>query len=87
MSASGRGFIGSLTARQGDQSGSSASGQDTKTEPRRTKLKDVLADFDARGVEADSRDNLPRDVLNDLSRARAESLELGGKRVVRPPSS
>jgi len=48
---------------------------ETEAEWRGRLLREVLADFDARGVGLDPRDNLTRDELYDRARARAEAAD------------
>ena len=55
---------------------------ETAAERRVRLLDEVIADFDARGVGLDPRDNLPREELYDRARARAEIAEATLQRQV-----
>ena len=55
---------------------------ETSAERRVRLLDEVMADFDARGVGLDPRDNLPREELYDRARARAEIAEATLQRQV-----
>ena len=60
VSALVRGYLRDLCANPAGASGHDA---ETEVERRRRRLKEVLQDFDARGVGLDMADNLPRSGL------------------------
>ena len=64
VSALVRGYLKTLIREQADGPGASEQGIETESERRRL-LKEVLADFDARGVGLRMADNLPREALYD----------------------
>ena len=72
VSALVRGYLRSLVAE--GESGRSPLVRDggTGVEIRRKLLRELFADFDARGVELDMADNLSREELYDRDRARSE---------------
>ncbi len=74
VSALVRGYLQSL-AKDGTRVD-----DETVGERRGRLLREVLADFDARGVGLDPQDNLPRDELYDRARARAEIAEARERR-------
>ncbi len=72
VSALVRNYLMSVAGDGAERLASAAPGSEAAVELRRRELDDVLADFDARGVGLDPRDNLPREELYDRARARAE---------------
>ena len=75
MSALVRDFLRSLVGESGDQMR-----LETQVERRRRLLREVFADFEARGVGLRMADNLSREELYDRDRARAEAGEAAKER-------
>ena len=73
VSALVRNYLRSMAGDGAASLASAAPGSEAAVELRRRKLDDVLADFDARGVGLDPRDNLSREELYDRDAARAEA--------------
>jgi len=71
VSAPVRNYLKSLSGGRG--MAADQSGMETAAELQHTKLDEVLADFDARGVGLRMADNLSREELYDRDRARAEA--------------
>ena len=71
VSALVRGYLRGLA--EGGGKASNGPGAETAVELRRRKLRELFADFDARGVGVSVSDNLSREELYDRDRARAEA--------------
>ena len=86
MSALVRSYLRSLVSDSASQTASYLTNGETAVELRRRLLRELFADFDARGVGLHMSDNLPREELYDRDRARseAESAHAGVTRG-RPP--
>ena len=73
VSALVRGYLRSLVAEGARGTGSHVTNGETAGELRRKMLRELFADFDARGVGLDMSDNLPREELYDRDSARSEA--------------
>ena len=60
-----RGYLRELCANPAEATGASGHDAETEVERRRRRMREVLEDFDARGVGLDMAENLPREALYD----------------------
>ena len=65
VSALVRGYLRDLCTNPVATTGTGGKDTETRLERRRRRLKEVLADFDARGVGLNMAENLPREALYD----------------------
>ena len=65
ISALVRGYLRTLTTETVDATGVSSQDSETALDRRRRRLKEVIADFEARGVGLRMSENLPREALYD----------------------
>ena len=73
VSALVRSYLRSLASDSATPTASCVTNEETAVELRRRLLRELFADFDARGVGLHMSDNLPREELYERARARSEA--------------
>ena len=73
VSALVRSYLRSLASESASRTTSYVTNGETAVELRRRLLRELFADFDARGVGLNMSGNLPREELYDRDRARSEA--------------